>query len=82
MQFAQKISVTLDPGTRGFMEAYRIRHKSKSRSSVITDALRALEQREQERTLEWAYTQSAPTDRIVAEDFSSSDSDGLADNTW
>ena len=82
MQLAQKISVSLDPGTLGFMEAYRIRHKSKSRSSVITEALRALEQREQERTLEWAYLQSAPSDRIVAEGFSSSDADGLADNTW
>ena len=82
MQLAQKISVSLDPGSMGFMEAYRIRNKSKSRSSVINEALRALEQREQERVLEWAYQQSAPSDRIVAEAFSASDADGLADQAW
>ena len=82
MQLAQKISISLDPAVMQFMEAYLARTASKSRSSVVNEALRLLEQRERERALELAYRQSAPSDLLLAQEFQGSLNDGLADETW
>ena len=82
MQVAQKVSISLDPAMIGFMQGYVKRNHLKSRSSVIHQALRLLEQTEKERELEAAYRQSAPTDLMVAQEFVSAAGDGLADETW
>ena len=82
MQLAQKISVSLDPGMMGFMNDYLERNHLKSRSSVIHQALRLLEQREKEQELEAAYRQSAASDLTVAQEFSAAAGDGLADEAW
>ena len=85
MQLAQKISVSLDPGMLRFLEAYLASSRSKSRSAAVNEALRLLEQRENERALEVAYRESAPNDLIFAHEFESSLQDGLrgaSDETW
>jgi len=59
--------------------------RQQSRSAVVNEALRLLEQRENERALELAYRQSAPSDLVLAQEFQSSLQDGLAgpsDETW
>lgn len=82
MQLAQKVSISLDPAMIGFMQGYVKRNHLKSRSSVIHQALRLLEQSEKERELEAAYRQSAPSDLLVAKEFASAAGDGLADEAW
>lgn len=85
MELAQKISVSIDPAGRRFLEAYLASGRSKSRSAVVNEALRLLEQRENERALELAYRQSAPGDLVLAQEFQSSLQDGFAgpnDATW
>ncbi len=82
MQVAQKISISLDPSMIGFMQGYVKRNHLKSRSSVIHQALRLLEQTEKERDLEAAYRQSAASDVVVAEEFGHATGDGLAEETW
>ncbi len=85
MELAQKISVSIDPAVRRFLEGYLASGCSKSRSAVVNEALRLLEQRENERALELAYRQSAPSDLVLAQEFQSSLQDGLAgpsDETW
>lgn len=82
MQLAQKVSISLDPAMIGFMQGYVKRNHLKSRSSVIHQALRLLEQSEKERELEAAYRQSAPSDLLAAQEFASAAGDGLADEAW
>lgn len=85
MELAQKISVSIDPAVRRFLEAYLANGRSKSRSAVVNEALRLLEQRENEHALELAYRQSAPGDLLLAQEFQSSLQDGLTgprDETW
>jgi len=85
MELAQKISVSIDPAVRRFLEGYLASGRSKSRSAVVNEALRLLEQRENERALELAYRQSAPSDLVLAQEFQGSLQDGLAgpsDETW
>jgi Arc/MetJ-type ribon-helix-helix transcriptional regulator len=77
-----KISISLDQTIMGFMESYRQRHQTKSRSQVVDEALRLLEQREQERLLEEEYAASAPEDRIVLKDFEHTMMDGLEHEAW
>jgi len=51
----------------------------------VNQALRLLEQRENERALELAYRQSTPSDLILAQEFQSILQDGLTaprDETW
>ena len=82
MQLAQKVSVSIDPAVMRFMEGYLAASHGKSRSAVVNEALRLLEQRENERALESAYRQSAPIDLLVAHEFEGSLQDGLNDEAW
>ena len=85
MELAQKISVSIDPAVRRFLEGYLASGRSKSRSAVVNEALRLLEQRENERALELAYRQSAPSDLLLAQEFQRSLQDGLTgprDEAW
>jgi Arc/MetJ-type ribon-helix-helix transcriptional regulator len=77
-----KISISLDQAIMGFMESYRQRYQTKSRSQVVDEALRLLEQREQERVLEEEYAASAPEDRIVLKEFEHTMMDGLEHEAW
>ena len=79
---AQKISISLDPGTMKFVNAYLKRHTKKSRSQVIGEALRLLQRQELEAQLESAYAQSAVADRLIAAEFSGADNDGLEHEAW
>ena len=80
MQTARKLSITLAPSAVTFIETYRKRHKTASRSQVISEALRALEQRERERGLEAAYAASAQEDIAVNAEFDAMALDGLDSN--
>ena len=80
MQTAQKLSITLTPSAVAFIETYRKRHKAASRSQVISEALRALEQRERERSLEAAYSASAQEDIAINAEFDAVALDGLDSN--
>ena len=80
MQSAQKLSITLAPAAVAFIETYRKRHKAASRSQVIGEALRALEQRERELNLEAAYTASAQDDLAINTEFDAVAMDGLDRN--
>ena len=79
---AQKISISLDPATMKFVDAYLRRHKDKSRSQLIGEALRLLQRQEREAQLESAYAQSAAADRLIAAEFSGADNDGLDHEAW
>lgn len=79
---SQKISVSLDAGTMKFIETYLSRHNGKNRSQVIGEALRLLQQKEQEAELEMAYAKSAASDRVIAAEFSGADNDGLDHEAW
>lgn len=79
---AQKISVSLDPVTMKFIETYLKRHSEKSRSQVVSEALRLLQRQEQEAQLEAAYAMSAAPDRLIAAEFSGTDNDGLDHEAW
>ena len=79
---AQKISISLDPATMKFIEAYLARHRDKSRSQVVGEALRLLQRHEQEAQLEMAYAMSAASDRLIAAEFLSADNDGLDHEAW
>lgn len=46
MELGQKITVSIDPAVRRFLEAYLAGDRSKSRPAVVNQALRLLEQRE------------------------------------
>ncbi len=82
MQLASKISVSIDPALARFIESYRAKHKNASRSHVVSEALRLLQQSENERMLEWAYTQSAQDDSLVNAQFASAQTDGIAHEAW
>ena len=78
----QKISISLDPATMKFIETYLARHRDKSRSQVVGEALRLLQRQEQEAELESAYAMSATSDRLIAAECMGADSDGLDHETW
>ena len=80
MQAAQKLSITLAPSAVAFIETYRKRHKAASRSQVISEALRALEQRERELSLEAAYAAAAQEDSAINTEFDTAAMDGLDSN--
>jgi antitoxin ParD1/3/4 len=79
---AQKISISLDAGVMQFVESYLKRHRGKSRSQVVSEALQLLQQQEQEAELAAAYAMSAVTDRELAEEFAQTDQDGLTHEAW
>ena len=79
---AQKISISLDPVIMKFVDAYLKRHKEKSRSQLIGEALRLLQRQELEAQLESAYAQSAAADRLIAAEFAGTDNDGLDHEAW
>ena len=79
---SQKISVSLDAGTMRFIKTCLMRHREKSRSQVIGEALRLLQQQEAEAQLEAAYAMSAASDRLIAAEFSGADNDGLDHEAW
>ena len=82
MQTAQKLSVSLDPAAFAFIDVYRQRHKTASRSQVVSEALHALEQRERERSLEAAYSESAQNDAAINAEFEAVAADGLEHEAW
>jgi Arc/MetJ-type ribon-helix-helix transcriptional regulator len=77
MQLAQKLSVSLDPALVQFVDEYSARNAAKSRSAVVNQALRLMQQHERDSALELAYAQSAPADRLLAQEFAASLADGL-----
>lgn len=82
LMLAQKISISLDPLTMSFIDAYLARHRDKNRSQVVGEALRLLQRQEQEARLETAYAASATSDRLIAAEFSGADGDGLDHEAW
>ena len=82
MQTAHKLSVSLDPAAFAFIDTYRQRYNTASRSQVVCEALHALEQRERDRSLEAAYSDSAHDDTIINAEFDAVAADGLDHETW
>ncbi len=82
MQTAQKLSVSLDPAAMAFIDVYRQRHKSASRSQVVSVALHTLERLERERSLEAAYCLSSQDDAQLNAEFDGVAMDGLAHEAW
>ena len=82
MQTSQKLSVSLDPAAFAFIDVYRQRHNTASRSQVVSEALHALQQREHEHSLEAAYAQSAQDDVATHAEFEATALDGLSHEAW
>jgi metal-responsive CopG/Arc/MetJ family transcriptional regulator len=76
-QFAQKISVSLDPCSLGFVDRYAATHAAKGRSAVIAQALKLLQKMEQENELSAAYAASFSQDAEVTAQFDAALLDGL-----
>ena len=72
---AEKLSVSLPMSLVQFIENYKIAHHYKSRSLVIQEALKLLQQRE----LETAYQQAS---QETDPDWDVTLADGLSDATW
>lgn len=81
MQFAQKISVSLDPSMLSFIDRYASDHAAKGRSAVVAQALRLLQRSEEESYLSAAYAESAEQDKQMAAEFDITLADGLEPGT-
>lgn len=72
---SQKISISLPPSLVTFIEHYKVATGCQSRSMVIAEALKLL----QERELEIAYREAS---NEVEPDYDVTVGDGLTDETW
>ena len=82
MLSAQKLSISISPSAFAYIDTYRQKHNTPSRSQVVNEALRLLEQHEQTLELDAAYSQSAASDTLVNAEFEASNLDGLAHEAW
>ncbi len=71
----QKLSVSLPQPLYEFVEQYQIQQHCKTRSEVVSEALRLLQQH----YLEQCYQEA---NAELDDDFDSTISDGLDDETW
>lgn len=71
----EKLSISLSGALAEFIDIYQATHACKSRSEVIQEALKLLQQRE----LEHYYREAA---NEIDSDFEITTSDGLDDETW
>jgi antitoxin ParD1/3/4 len=72
---AQKVTISIPQPLYQFLESYQLEHHCKSRSDVITTALKLLK----ERQLEAAYREA---NQELNDDFDHTVGDGLEDETW
>jgi antitoxin ParD1/3/4 len=71
----QKVSISIPKSLYDFIESYQEDHHLKSRSEVISVALKLLQQQQ----LETCYLQA---NEELTNDFDATVSDGLDDETW
>lgn len=72
---AEKLSISLSDSLSHFIEEYQAMHACKSRSEVIQEALKLLQQRELEQFYREASNEVDPL-------FEATTADGLDDETW
>ena len=77
-----KLSVSVDDPLVAFMAAYQRRTGLKSRSAVVSDALKLLAEREVEAELALAYSASAVQDVAMVQEAQATYNDGLSHEAW